>query len=311
MSGSAVDARTVDCFIVGAPKCGTTMLFEHLNMHSNCVFPQKELHFFNTDLPTRRWAGLSEYLAAFADAPEGAVLGDASVWYLYSRDALTGIRAHNPDARIVVMLRNPVRAAEALHGQLLLDGRETLHDFEAAWRAIPQRQETEGPIARQLEYDRVYEYAPQLERLYAAFPAEQVRVLVLEEFQRAPREAFASLLGFLGAEGAAPESFARVNPSKRVRSRALHYAVYRAPRALGPLYGAAKRAANALGWRPGAGLMRLHVDRNVIEAARPPVPAHLVDEMARTFLPDIARVEEILGRRMDAWHEALEGRDGA
>ena len=40
-------------FIVGAPKCGTTALYEYLRPHPNIFMPKvKEPHFFATDLGT-------------------------------------------------------------------------------------------------------------------------------------------------------------------------------------------------------------------------------------------------------------------
>ena len=38
-------------FIVGAPKCGTTFLYQYLKKHPDVYFPNfKEPHFFGSDL---------------------------------------------------------------------------------------------------------------------------------------------------------------------------------------------------------------------------------------------------------------------
>src|SRR5690349_11034979 len=124
-------------FIVGAPKCGTTALYEYLRHHPNIFLPKvKEPHFFATDLgayPSVKT--MDQYLGLFHDSNEAQVrIGEASVYYLRSDTALPKIREFNPAAHIIAMFRNPVEMVHALHSQLLYVGIEDVPDFEAAWR---------------------------------------------------------------------------------------------------------------------------------------------------------------------------------
>src|SRR6187455_3134082 len=116
--------RWPDFYIVGAPKAGTTSLYEYLAGHPDVFLPQrKELRYFGSDLAHRRRHELSEeeFLDHYAGAPSGRQWGNAYVWYLYSRSAAAEIHAVRPDARIVVMLRDPVRALYALHSEFVFD----------------------------------------------------------------------------------------------------------------------------------------------------------------------------------------------
>ncbi|MCA1799506.1 MAG: hypothetical protein LC632_08635 [Xanthomonadaceae bacterium] len=102
----------------------------------------KEPHHFSADLriDNRPVATDDAYLALFAAATaEHVAVGEASVSYLYSRDALPTIVARWPDARFIVCLRNPMDMAYSLHGQALLSGNEDLRDFEDAWDALDDR----------------------------------------------------------------------------------------------------------------------------------------------------------------------------
>ena len=75
-------------FIVGAPKCGTTALASYLNEHSKIfVSNPKEPHYFATDFPRYRlYDSLKQYLDIFNDAKsENVAIGEASVFYMYSR----------------------------------------------------------------------------------------------------------------------------------------------------------------------------------------------------------------------------------
>jgi len=57
------------------------------------------------------------------------VVGESSVYYLYSTSSAQGIREYEPDARIVIMLRNPVDMLYPYHGQLVFNGDEPIEDL--------------------------------------------------------------------------------------------------------------------------------------------------------------------------------------
>lgn len=108
-----------DVFIVGAPKCGTSAMHQYLAAHPDIYMAKKEMHTFGGDLrfgPQFYRRNLHEYLAEFAARQGQRRAGEASVWYLFSTQAAAEIHAFNPEARIIIMLREP---AEMLHSLLL------------------------------------------------------------------------------------------------------------------------------------------------------------------------------------------------
>src|SRR5665213_3487944 len=135
------DSRFPDFFIIGAPKCGTTALYHYLSEHPEVhMSSPKEPHFFSRDLPLSRIVRTAEeYAALFSEAPTDAVTGEGSTWYLFSEVAVPEILSLRPDARFVVILRNPVHAVQSLHAQLFIGSSEDLFDFESAWRAQEDR----------------------------------------------------------------------------------------------------------------------------------------------------------------------------
>ena len=107
--------RKPDFFIVGAPKCGTTALYEYLRPHPNVFMSTvKEPHFFAKDLGSYPHIKTDEeYAALFAGANEQHLrVGEASVYYLRSAVAIPNIREFNPDARLIAMFRFVVIADE-------------------------------------------------------------------------------------------------------------------------------------------------------------------------------------------------------
>jgi len=128
-------------FIVGAPKCGTTAWVRYLGEHPQIAFSRiKEPHFFALDLPGFREVEMKrEYEALFSDAGDAAVLGEASVLYLFSKSAAEQIRKYNPDARILILLRAQEDYLPSWHQQLLYTFQEEIEDFGEAWRLSGQR----------------------------------------------------------------------------------------------------------------------------------------------------------------------------
>ena len=114
-----------DFFVVGAPKCGTTAICAYLGQHPEVFIPRiKEINFFGSDLTGLRSArNLNEYLAFF-EPGDGKCCGEGSTWYLFSKTAASEIHRHNPSAKIIIMLRDPVEAMYSLHNQLLYNGNE-------------------------------------------------------------------------------------------------------------------------------------------------------------------------------------------
>ncbi len=167
-------------FIVGAPKCGTTALYEYLRPHPNIFMPElKEPHFFAKDLGTYpRIKTLEDYTGLFAGStPEHLRVGEASVYYLRSSVAIANIHGFNPDARIIAMFRNPVDMVYSLHSQLLYWSEEIEPDFETAWRL--QERRSQGlqlpPHSRGsflLQYAQVGRFGTQTDRLLSVGSGE-------------------------------------------------------------------------------------------------------------------------------------------
>jgi len=135
--------RTPDFFIVGAPKCGTTAMSDYLRQHPEIYMPQrKEPHFFGSDLDAPYPYFIrdkEQYFSLFAEAKDEKRVGEASVWYLYSKRAAFEIKEFCPTASIIIMLRNPVDMIYSLHSQRLFTGNEDIPDFEEALEAEEDR----------------------------------------------------------------------------------------------------------------------------------------------------------------------------
>src|SRR3954452_9229037 len=206
-------------FIAGAPKAGTTALHGALATHPGLYLsPVKEPKYYLTGgrrphiqhhrgpgdaHSAREWMWQRDrYLSLFTDAPPGTVRGESTPFYLYDRDAHARIAADAPDARVVVVVRDPVDRAVSNWVHLRADGLEPEADFLAAVRA-EERRIAEG-WAPFWHYRGLGRYGEQLRHLLGHVPREQVLLLRYRQLVDAPQQTLDRVCAFLGiAEGQA------------------------------------------------------------------------------------------------------------
>lgn len=217
--------RKPDFFIVGAPKCGTTALDVFLGEHPEIFMARrKESHFFATDMPpTAHIRDPVRFNALFSGASTEKRVGESSVWHLASTEAAQNIHAFNPDAQIIVMLRNPAEMIPSLHSQLIFEGYENVRSLSDALALESARREgrhvpASAPVPLQLQYRAAATYASQVSRYFDVFGRDRVHVILYDDFARAPQEVFRKVLAFLGVESGFRPEFSRVNANKVVGS---------------------------------------------------------------------------------------------
>ena len=230
-----------DFFHVGVFKGGSTALYEALRRHPQIFMPfHKEPLYFGDDL-TRRYGrmSLADYLRLFRDVKPDQHAGEASTWYLYSTSAAREIKAFSPDARILVLLRNPVDVMYAQHNQLMFNAMEPIADFAEALEAEEDRRAgrrlPEWPInVENLFYRHSVRFAEQLERYFEVFGRDRVHVMLFEDLLRDGAGVVRGVLEFLGVDPdlAAPPPTA--NENRRVKSARLQRLIFM-PRLLMPL----------------------------------------------------------------------------
>lgn len=288
-------------FIIGAPKCGTTALSEYLRAHPQVFFSEpKEPHFFNEDFANRHTTTWDDYLAYFADANEAHhAVGEGSVFYLRSQVAVPNILSFTPDARLVVMLRNPVTMAPSLHSETVLSFGESERDFIKAWRLQEQRQRGEAipKLCREpklLLYGEMCRLGEQMERLYQHVSPEQVKVIFFDDFVADTSAVYRNVLAFLGLEPTPRQHFERVNTNKTQRSALFDtLAEY-----LGRGVLAVKRRLNITGH---LGLVSKLKTLNTVRTEREPLPPAFIAELKDYFRDDIAQLAELTGRDLSHW----------
>lgn len=212
-------------FIIGAPKCGTTALASYLASHPNIFITNpKEPHHYNSDLKHGSFKDRGKYLSLFEQAEaRQTVIGEASVWYLYSTEAVLNILKDAPDAKFIVMLRNPITMAPSLHEQMVFSGYETEKDFEKAWKLQSIRRNGKKiPFwcdePKLLLYKDACSLGSQYERVSNIIPDSNLLPIILDDLQQEARSVWTKVLRFLNVPDDGRIDFPVVNPAKVRRS---------------------------------------------------------------------------------------------
>ena len=293
----------LDFLIVGAPKCGTTAMHAFLRGHPEIYLPErKELHYYGSDLnDLASQLTAEEHAALFQRADAEQCVGETCIWSLYSTRAASEIRREHPDAKIVIMLRDPAEMMYALHSEYLYQQMENVTDFrkalqlEAARRRGQHIPPTNTP-KKLFFYRDIVKYAEQVERYLKCFPASQVHVILFDDLRQDLPGVYQKLLGFLNVAPNFRPEFGLINPNKRVRSLHIRRILKQRPpwartlaRSLIPMPGLRQRVRDSISrW-------------NISYAPRRPLADSLRRDLVAELTPDIERLSQLLARDLGDW----------
>lgn len=192
-------------FIVGAARAGTTSLWYLLKQHPEVFMPAdilwKEPSFFSN------LTGMKDemdYLSLFSMASgDEKYIGEASSVYLTDPDSAKRVHEFAPNAKIIIMLRNPVQRAYSLYNWMVQEGYEYSRTFEEALARESKRQKKRIPNILEPEYyyDYMYYssgvYVPQIERYTEIFNPQNIFIGLFEDFIAAPERFMKEITDFL------------------------------------------------------------------------------------------------------------------
>lgn len=297
--------RKPNFFIVGAPKCGTTALHAYLGTHPNLFLCEpKEPNYFSTDFPTHRYVTAEkDYLRLFENASnDETVLGEASAWYLYSNEAIPNIHEFDPQAKIIVMVRNPIDMVPSLHGMLLHNFAEDEHDLERAWELQAPRRAGEcfaGSRNKRFDpktclYAEVCKLGAQIERLFDVIPKDQVHIIIFDDFVRDTKTSYENVLDFLQVASDGRTEFPPENIRRQFESQRLAWISWKI-RDAGSII---KRKLGIV--HSFDVLSKLH-RLNERSEGRPRLSPEFKSKLVAEFQTDIEKLENLVQRDLSQW----------
>ncbi len=266
--------------LLGAPKSGTTTLAAWWDEQpQGFTAPEKEVGFFTVEW----WRGIDWYAGRFAGARPDQVGCDASPGYLYDPRALDRLAQVLPDARLAVVLREPVSRVWSHWTYNAALGIEP-RDFDQVLRE-ESADEWRTPPGFPISYLHGSHYQQVLQDVVDRCGRERLLVLFTDDLRRDPAGTFARLCRHGGIPEGAPGTDANVGrfPRDLARQQRLH-------------------ALRAPSWPLGIGrrLMRANLG-----GAPPPLAPRHREHLVRLLAPTLGPLEQWLGEPLPpAWREA-------
>lgn len=293
-------------FIVGAPRSGTTAMYEYLRPHPEVFMaPYKEPHYFATDLKAPNpWLGRfrdrKNYLELFEGANKEKQTGEASVLYLFSKTAARNIKKFNPDAKIVILLRSPLKMVYSLYYQLFFAGEEHSPTLEKALSAEKERKRgiwrtPKSTLAMKefFYYRELTKYGKQVKQYYDVFDKDQIHVIIFEDLAKDTAKVYKRLLSFLGLNQGFKPEFKIINASQLVNNKMFKQLI---PKLV--------LLTSILGYRVSMILRPAYfwLERSLSKKAkRPKVDPKLAVQLNKEFLPEVRKLSKIIGRDVTFW----------
>jgi hypothetical protein len=307
-------------FVVGAPKAGTTSLYNYLDQHPQIYMsPIKEPNYFASEVRPenfsedlqhqirremdalqeylgspmceKRFGGMvlewEDYLKLFQNVNREKAIGEASVCYLWSTTAAANIFSRIPDARIVMILRHPAERAFSQYLHALGMGLVRRSFREEIQTSLLHKDGKFTVLYPFLEFGLYYE---QVKRYLDFFPRRNVCIYVFEEYQKQPAGVLADILRFLEVDSTVVPNTSRRHlepqlPRSVAASSFLRkYGIWRRVKELSPP--SVLKLLRSLAFRSRKSLAMAPRDRE-----------YLVDY----YREDVTKLADLLKRDLGAW----------
>jgi hypothetical protein len=260
----------------------------------------KEPQFFATDTRgnQRRVTRLSDYLDYFRDATALAI-GEASTCYLGSPAVPHKLKEFCPEARIIIMLRNPIDVMYAEHSECVFDGTEHIRDFRLAldskeprvWRSGRCR----GLAVKRLGYRELVKFSQQVCNFLDVFESSHVHVIVYDDFASDTATAYKNALTFLGVDPNHKCSFDVIHANRKIRSPAIQDLLRDLPNPIRHVTHSllTKQLRSVLGSR----LNRM----NTKVVRRPALDPEFRRRLQTEFACEVSQLGKLIGRDLSSW----------
>lgn len=305
--------RFPDFFVVGAPRSGTTSLCHYLARNPQIGFSRpKETHYFTRLANDPSEAELRrDYLDRYFRhcTADCRAIGEGSVSYLYLPEAIERIQRFNPNARFIVLVRDPFAMLPSYHQRMRYLLQENEADFAQAWALQQARARGENIPkhcldTRLLHYSEVAKFGAQVQRLFTLAGRERTHVIVFDDLMADPLGVYRRALEFLQVDYDGQTHFERKYPSRMYRYRWLQQLLY-LPAAIqgGKVIDTLQRSRRH--YKQDGSKRRSLISRmagwNTITEAPPPLTPQMAAVVHETLQSDVLLLSQLLDRDLSFW----------
>jgi LPS sulfotransferase NodH len=207
--------KQIDLMIIGAQKAGTTSLKNYLGEHpALSTHPQIEFSFFRDD--TEYGEGYeTAFKKYFPKGTDQKVVAKNAGMY-YEMDSIIRLKEHNPDCKIVFLLREPVARLVSAYKMEKYNGwlKHSMSEFVN----VAQADDQEHLIYRL--FIRLGLYSLSMKEITEHFSIDQIRLIDYNELKQNPNGVCQDLFEWLGVDASfSPDTDKKHNESKAAKSK--------------------------------------------------------------------------------------------
>ena len=291
--------KNPNLFIVGAPKSGTTFLYHYLKQHPEIYFPDfKEPHFFGHDLIRKNDAynlSLNEYQNLFET--DKKIIGEASTFYIFSKTASEEIYNFNPQAKIIIMLRDLVDLTYSMHSQFVFSGDEVIENFSKALELENSRLNgdkipSQTTVVNKLFYtSNILSLPENIQSYINFFGRENIKFIYLNDIKKNPRKIYSETLEFLNVDiNFEISDFKIINKNKTYKSKIIRDFIKKYSIFLGNL--------RSKIFRKPLGFIRTLESMNKSENKRDLMPENLRKKLINQFSDVDFKIKKIINTKL-------------
>ncbi len=283
-------------FIVGAPKAGTTSLYHYLDAHPDVFMsPIKETNYFSYESAVKqdlyyKERGISnwnDYKKLFENSDGKKAVGEASVSYLFYEAVPQLIKNKIHDARIIILLRNPVERAYS-HYQMDCKLGYVNTSFE---KIIFNKNRTPLENLFYQQFILLGLYYEQVKRYMDVFGTEKVLVILFDDFKNTTEKEINRLYRFLEIDETVKLNLDKThNPFATPRNSVFRF-IYRFKKVR-------LMMKNLLPKK-----IQLYILEIILTKKKAPVEEKTIKFLNEFYKPDIMKLEKLLNRNLSKWHE--------
>lgn len=180
--------------IIGAQKSASTFVHECVREHPDVFMPRQEIAYFQD--PDYLETSISRFESIFDAVKSEKAIGIKCPDYLGRPECPERIHKHIPDARLIVVLRDPVARAVSAYYWFMQVGIIPVRPLEEGFGdLINGRYDRRFPRSREIiDYGYYYQH---LMRYLKYFDESQLLILLQSDLQNSPREAISQIYRFL------------------------------------------------------------------------------------------------------------------
>ncbi|NMG57865.1 sulfotransferase [Geitlerinema sp. P-1104] len=285
--------------VIGVQKAGTTSIYRYLSQHPQVYMsPVKETNFLERDWTgvvtkkPRKIDSLEKYLALFEKVEDEVAVGEASPNYLFHHEtSIPVIYNLVPEAKLVVILRNPIERA---HSDYLMHIRDAIDGGDCRPLGEQARQR---PI-KSFQIRKGF-YCQSLKAFMDKFGADNLKVCLYDDLVQDPVAMMQDIYSFIGVDDQfVPDTSVRAQKAAVPQNKTVHR-VLQTRNPLRSLAGSVLRLVFPEKTRQA--IRRYLLSLNYKDKSALPLSLEERRLLRDIYREDILELQELLQRDLSSW----------